>query len=185
MQQLAGTPPQFSLAKSHPGFGPTGPFAVTPDELDDRDDLAFASFLDGEPLQHGRTSQMIFPVAELVARISAVCPLLPGDLIFTGTPEGVGNRRTPPRFLQAGETLVSRLDGVGEIAPDLRPRPSRRVSQPVKVSDEGWAWSSGSQMSLLAERQPHPQGPARGQRSSTPSRAGWSGAPRSSSCSTS
>ena len=116
VQQLAGTPPQFSLAKSHPGFGPTGPFAVTPDELDDRDDLAFESFLDGEPLQHGRTSQMIFPVAELVARISEVCPLLPGDLIFTGTPEGVGNRRTPPRFLRAGETLVSRLAGVGEIA---------------------------------------------------------------------
>jgi 2-keto-4-pentenoate hydratase/2-oxohepta-3-ene-1,7-dioic acid hydratase in catechol pathway len=115
VQQLAGTPPQFSLAKSHPGFGPTGPFAVTPDELDDRDDLAFESFLDGERLQHGRTSQMIFSVADLVARISAVCPLLPGDLIFTGTPEGVGNRRNPPRFLQAGETLVSRLDGVGEI----------------------------------------------------------------------
>ncbi len=66
-------------------------------------------------IQHGRTSQLIFPVDELVARLSAVCPLLPGDLIFTGTPEGVGNRRTPPRFLQAGETLVSRLDGVGEI----------------------------------------------------------------------
>jgi 2-keto-4-pentenoate hydratase/2-oxohepta-3-ene-1,7-dioic acid hydratase in catechol pathway len=124
--QLQGTPPQFSLAKSHPGFGPTGPVLVTPDELADRDDLSFASFLDGEPLQHGRTSQLVFPIDDLVARISAICPLLPGDLIFTGTPEGVGNRRTPPRFLQPGETLVSRLDGVGE----LRQSFVRRVANP-------------------------------------------------------
>jgi 2-keto-4-pentenoate hydratase/2-oxohepta-3-ene-1,7-dioic acid hydratase in catechol pathway len=113
--QLTGTPPQFSLGKSHPGFGPTGPVVVTPDELADRDDLAFASTIDDEVIQHGRTSQLIFPVDDLIARLSAVCPLLPGDLIFTGTPEGVGNRRTPQRFLQPGETLVSRLDGVGEI----------------------------------------------------------------------
>jgi 2-keto-4-pentenoate hydratase/2-oxohepta-3-ene-1,7-dioic acid hydratase in catechol pathway len=113
--QLTGKPPQFSLAKSHPGFGPIGPVAVTPDALDDRDDLAFESVIGDEVIQHGRTSQMIFPIDDLVARLSAVCPLLPGDLIFTGTPEGVGNRRTPQRFLQAGETLVSRLAGVGEI----------------------------------------------------------------------
>lgn len=92
---------------------------MTGDELADRDDLSFASFLDGEPLQHGRTSQLVFPIDDLVARISAICPLLPGDLIFTGTPEGVGNRRTPPRFLQPGETLVSRLDGVGELRQDF------------------------------------------------------------------
>lgn len=113
--QLTGTPPQFSLAKSHPGFGPIGPVAVTPDELPDRDDVAFSSRIGDEVLQHGRTSQMIFPIDDLVARLSAVCPLLPGDLLFTGTPEGVGNRRTPQRFLQPGETLVSTLDGVGEI----------------------------------------------------------------------
>ena len=113
--QLAGDPPQFSLAKSHPGFGPTGPVAVTPDELADRDDLAFDSTLDGEPLQQGRTSQMIFPVDDLVARLSAVLPLLPGDLVFTGTPAGVGNRATPPRFLRPGQTLVSTLAGVGQI----------------------------------------------------------------------
>ncbi len=113
--QLTGAPPQFSLAKSHPGFGPIGPVLVTPEEFADRDDVGFASSIDGEVIQHGRTSQMIFPIDDLVARLSAVCPLLPGDLIFTGTPEGVGNRRTPQRFLQPGETLVSRLDGVGEI----------------------------------------------------------------------
>jgi 2-keto-4-pentenoate hydratase/2-oxohepta-3-ene-1,7-dioic acid hydratase in catechol pathway len=113
--QLTGTPAQFSLGKSFPGFGPTGSVAVTPDEFPDRDDIGFASWLDGEPLQQGRTSEMIFGVDELVAWLSATCPLLPGDLVFTGTPAGVGNRRQPPRYLQPGQILVSRVDGVGEI----------------------------------------------------------------------
>jgi 2-keto-4-pentenoate hydratase/2-oxohepta-3-ene-1,7-dioic acid hydratase in catechol pathway len=113
--QSRGAPAQFSLGKSFPGFGPIGPVAVTPDELPDRDDLAFECRLDGELVQHGRTGQMIFPIDDLVARISAICPLLPGDLIFTGTPAGVGNRRTPPRYLLPGETLVSTVDGIGEI----------------------------------------------------------------------
>ncbi|GAA2683660.1 fumarylacetoacetate hydrolase family protein [Actinoplanes palleronii] len=113
--QLQGRPAQFSLGKSFPGFGPTGPVAVTTDEFADRDDLAFECWLGDERVQHGRTSEMIFAVDDLVARISAVCPLLPGDLIFTGTPAGVGNRREPPRYLQPGEVLVSRVDGIGEI----------------------------------------------------------------------
>ncbi len=113
--QMAGTPAQFSLGKSHAGFGPIGPVLVTPDEFDDRDDVGFSSSLDGEVLQHGRTSEMIFDVPDLVSRLSAVCELLPGDLIFTGTPAGVGNRRTPPRYLQPGETLVSRVEHIGEI----------------------------------------------------------------------
>jgi 2-keto-4-pentenoate hydratase/2-oxohepta-3-ene-1,7-dioic acid hydratase in catechol pathway len=113
--QLAGRPAQFSLGKSHAGFGPTGPWIVTPDELDDPDDIAFASYLDGEPLQSGRTSSMLFSIPRLVAHLSAVVELLPGDLIFTGTPEGVGNRMEPQRFLRPGETLVSRFDGIGEI----------------------------------------------------------------------
>ena len=115
VQQLRGTPPQFSLAKSHPGFGPIGPVVVTPDELPDRDDVGFESRIGDEVIQHGRTSELIFPIDDLVARLSAVCRLLPGDLIFTGTPAGVGNRRTPQRFLQPGETLVSTVDGIGEI----------------------------------------------------------------------
>jgi len=121
LRQVAGTPPQFSLAKSHRGFSPIGPVVVTADELADPGDLAFSSSLqspsggDVEALQHGRTSAMVFGIDDLVARLSEVCPLLPGDLVFTGTPEGVGNRRTPPRFLLPGDTLVSRLDGVGEL----------------------------------------------------------------------
>jgi 2-keto-4-pentenoate hydratase/2-oxohepta-3-ene-1,7-dioic acid hydratase in catechol pathway len=113
--QLAGRPAQFSLGKSFAGFAPIGPWIVTPDELADPDDIAFSSHLDGEPLQSGRTSEMIFSIPRLVAHISSVCELLPGDLIFTGTPKGIGNRLDPPRFLQPGQTLVSRAEGVGEI----------------------------------------------------------------------
>jgi 2,4-didehydro-3-deoxy-L-rhamnonate hydrolase len=113
--QLAGPVPQFSLGKSFPGFGPTGPWLVTPDELPDRDDLRLRCSVEGRVLQDGRTRDMIFSVPELVARISAVCPLRPGDLIFTGTPSGVGMGRQPPEFLRPGTTLVSAIEGVGEL----------------------------------------------------------------------
>jgi len=113
--QLAGPAPQFSLGKSFPGFGPTGPAVVSIDELTDPDDLGIGCLLDDEVLQKGRTCDLIFTVPELVARISAICPLLPGDLIFTGTPAGVGGARTPPRFLPRGKTLISRIDGLGEL----------------------------------------------------------------------
>jgi len=113
--QMQGSPPQFSLGKSFPGFGPTGPWLVTPDALPDRDDLAIACSVNGERMQADRTSSMIFSVPETVARLSAICPLLPGDLIFTGTPAGVGNRMDPPRYLQPGDELVSTIEGIGSI----------------------------------------------------------------------
>jgi 2-keto-4-pentenoate hydratase/2-oxohepta-3-ene-1,7-dioic acid hydratase in catechol pathway len=113
--QLAGPVPQFSLGKSFPGFGPTGPWLVTPDELPDRDDLRLRCSVGDRVLQDGRTRDMVFSVPELVARISAVCPLAPGDLIFTGTPPGVGMGRKPPEFLRPGTTLVSTIDGLGEL----------------------------------------------------------------------
>jgi 2-keto-4-pentenoate hydratase/2-oxohepta-3-ene-1,7-dioic acid hydratase in catechol pathway len=113
--QLQGKPAQFSLGKSFPGFGPTGPVLVTPDELDDPDDLEIVGLLNGEVVQQDRTKSMIFPVPELIARLSAVLPLFPGDLVFTGTPAGVGNRMNPPRYLTDGDELVSRIEGIGEI----------------------------------------------------------------------
>ncbi|MFF7946155.1 fumarylacetoacetate hydrolase family protein [Streptomyces griseorubiginosus] len=113
--QLRGKPAQFSLGKSFPGFGPTGPVLVTPDEFDDPDDLEITGLLNGEAVQHDRTKSMIFPVPELVARLSSVVPLFPGDLVFTGTPAGVGNRMNPPRYLTADDELVSRIEGIGEI----------------------------------------------------------------------
>ena len=106
---------QFSLGKSFPGFGPTGPWLVTPDELEDPDDLALGCAVDGETVQSSRTSDLIFPVPQLITELSAVLELLPGDLIFTGTPAGVGLGRTPPRFLQVGQTLESWIEGIGTI----------------------------------------------------------------------
>ncbi|WP_345801349.1 fumarylacetoacetate hydrolase family protein [Microbacterium sp. AZCO] len=113
--QLEGTRPQFSLAKSHPGFSPTGPWLVTPDEFADPADLAISCALDGETLQDSRTSRMIYDIPELIFRLSAVVTLLPGDLIFTGTPSGIGNARTPKRFIHAGEVLTSEIEGIGSL----------------------------------------------------------------------
>lgn len=113
--QLAGPRPQFSLGKSFPGFGPTGPVLVTVDELANPDDLELSCSLNDTVVQRSRTAEMIFPVPELVARISAICPLLPGDLIFTGTPAGVGHGLTPRRYLRPGDVLVSRVEGIGEL----------------------------------------------------------------------
>jgi 2,4-didehydro-3-deoxy-L-rhamnonate hydrolase len=108
-------PAQWSLAKSFSGFGPTGPFLVTVDEVPDRDDLELGCSVNGEEVQKARTSDLIFPVPELVSRLSHIVTLWPGDLIFTGTPAGVGYARTPPRFLHPGDVVTSYVEGVGEL----------------------------------------------------------------------
>jgi 2,4-didehydro-3-deoxy-L-rhamnonate hydrolase len=112
--RMAGSPPQF-LAKSHRGFSPVGPWLTTLDELADPRDLAVCASIDGETVQSARTSDMIFDVATLVSHISAVCELFPGDLIFTGTPAGVGYSRTPARYLASGHQLCSYIEGLGEL----------------------------------------------------------------------
>ena len=113
--QLAGPVPQFSLGKSYPGFAPLGPALTTVDELDHPDDLAIGCRLGDEVLQDGRTSDLMFDVRELVSKLSYICPLLPGDIIFTGTPSGVGNAREPKRFLPPGGVLTSSIEGLGEL----------------------------------------------------------------------
>lgn len=113
--QMAVPPAQFSFGKSYPGFAPTGPWLVTPDELPSRDDLSLGCKVDGETVQDGRTRDLIFPVAQLVAELSKVITLYPGDLIFTGTPDGVGMGRNPQRFLEVGQTLTTWIEGIGEM----------------------------------------------------------------------
>jgi 2,4-diketo-3-deoxy-L-fuconate hydrolase len=108
-------PAQWSLAKSFSGFGPTGPLLVTADDVPDRDDLELGCSVNGEEVQKARTSDLIFPVPELVSRLSHIVTLWPGDLIFTGTPSGVGYARTPPRFLHPGDVLTSYIEGIGEL----------------------------------------------------------------------
>jgi 2-keto-4-pentenoate hydratase/2-oxohepta-3-ene-1,7-dioic acid hydratase in catechol pathway len=106
---------QFSLGKSRRGYGPMGPWLVTPDEVPSRDDLALGCSVDGEIVQDARTSDLIFSVPQLVAELSAVLPLLAGDVIFTGTPAGVGMARQPARALQPGQVLESWIEGIGTI----------------------------------------------------------------------
>jgi 2-keto-4-pentenoate hydratase/2-oxohepta-3-ene-1,7-dioic acid hydratase in catechol pathway len=113
LQFAAGS--QFSLGKSRRGYGPIGPWVATPDDLDNPNDLALGCSVDGEKLQDARTSDLIFSVPRLVSELSAVLPLLTGDVIFTGTPGGVGVARKPPRFLQAGNTLETWIEGIGTI----------------------------------------------------------------------
>ncbi|MEV0717575.1 fumarylacetoacetate hydrolase family protein [Asanoa sp. NPDC050611] len=113
--QTLGQTPQFSLGKSFPGFGPTGPWLVTLDEFDDVDDLLLECTVNGALMQSGRTRDMIVSVPGILSRLSAVCPLLPGDLVFTGTPEGVGSGRTPPIFLRPGDEVVSTVERIGAI----------------------------------------------------------------------
>ena len=108
--------PQFSLGKSFPNFGPFGPYVVTPDEFADRDAILFRASLErpGEEtitLQEGNTDQLFFPIDETIHRLSQIVTLLPGDLIFTGTPAGVGLSRGI--LMRPGYRLTSTLDGVG------------------------------------------------------------------------
>lgn len=111
---------QFSLGKSYAGFGPCGPWLVTPDELADPDDLGLGCSVDGEVVQDSRTSDMAFGIGQLVEELSAVVTLLPGDVIFTGTPEGVGAARQPPRFLRPGQVLESWIEGIGTMRHQVR-----------------------------------------------------------------
>jgi 2,4-diketo-3-deoxy-L-fuconate hydrolase len=113
--QGAGPSPQFSMAKSLPGFGPTGPWLVTPDEFDDPDDLELGCSVNGTQMQRGRTRDLVFSVPAMLAALSRRLPLLPGDVLFTGTPSGVGMGRTPQVWLAPGDELVSYIAGIGEL----------------------------------------------------------------------
>ncbi len=113
--QRLGPMPQFSMAKSLPGFGPVGPLVVTPDEFANPDDLELGCAVNGVTMQSSRTSDFIFSVGALVEYISHLVPMYPGDLIFTGTPEGVGATRKPPVFLKPGDVLTTWVEGIGTL----------------------------------------------------------------------
>jgi 2-keto-4-pentenoate hydratase/2-oxohepta-3-ene-1,7-dioic acid hydratase in catechol pathway len=115
------------MGKSLPGFSPMGPFLVTADSLPDRDALAISCSVDGETVQQGSTGDLVFSVPALVAELSAMVPLLPGDVVFTGTPAGVGLACRPPRFLHPGNQLVSRIEGIGEMRHTFRSAPGART----------------------------------------------------------
>ena len=122
--QSWGRPAQFNLGKSFAQYGPIGPVVVTLDEVraaHNPDALAIRCAIvegDGEQtriLQNGTTADMIFAVPQLIARLSAIVELRPGDLVFTGTPAGVGLGRKPPEFLKPGQRLTTEIEGLGII----------------------------------------------------------------------
>ncbi len=113
LQFAAGS--QFSLGKSRRGYGPIGPSLVTPDEFDDPDDLTLGCSVNGVTKQESSTSDLIFSIPRLVAELSAILPLWPGDVIFTGTPAGIGATRQPAEFLAVGDVLETWVDGIGTI----------------------------------------------------------------------
>jgi len=106
---------QWSLAKSFPTYCPMGPAIVTADEIPDPHQLAISLSINGETLQDSNTRELIFKIPELIEYISSITPLLPGDIVSTGTPSGVGMGRTPQRWLKPGETVTVTIEGLGSL----------------------------------------------------------------------
>ncbi len=111
--QFSSKPPQFTLGKSFDTFGPTGPMVVSLDLIADRDAIPLACWVNGEERQSSNTNDLIFSVPALVAYLSRITRLEPGDLIFTGTPSGVG--AATRTYLAEGDVVTTRLDGLGEM----------------------------------------------------------------------
>ena len=113
--QMKGSPAQFSLGKSYRNFAPVGPWLTTADEIANPNDLRIASRVNDTTYQDSNTSDMVFTVPELVSYLSSVCELRPGDLMFTGSPHGVGQGHTPPVYLRPGDSIVTTIEGLGSI----------------------------------------------------------------------
>lgn len=111
MMQFAAKPPHFDLAKSYDTYGPIGPAIVSVDQFANPDDIGLTCDVNGERKQDARTSDLVFNVPQLIAYLSAICTLEPGDLIFTGTPAGVG--ATTATFLKPGDTITTTIEGIG------------------------------------------------------------------------
>jgi len=105
---------QWTKGKSHDTFGPLGPWLVSADEVKDPHNLAMWLDVNGQRRQTGSTATMIFNVPQLVAYVSGLMTLNPGDIITTGTPPGVGMGMKPPVYLNAGDTMALGVEGLGE-----------------------------------------------------------------------
>ena len=121
MNDVSGREAQFSdsqwfRGKSFDGFAPVGPFIVTPDEIGDVNNLRLIAKVDGEIMQDGNTRDMIFDVSTIIKDISEDITLIPGDIISTGTPAGVGIFRDPPVVLKPGNVVECYIENIGTIA---------------------------------------------------------------------
>lgn len=113
-RDIQHTESQWFRAKSYDGFCPIGPYLLTADEIDDPQDLSLSTIINGELRQSGNTSDMLFSVAELISFTSHAMTLLPGDIIATGTPSGIGAGMNPPVYLQPGDVMELNVTGVGK-----------------------------------------------------------------------
>ena len=107
---------QWTAGKNFAGTGPFGPWMVTADEIPPGTKLTLSCRLNGQQMQHADTDMMIFKFPKLIEYISAFTPLAPGDVIVTGTPGGVGSRRTPPVWMKPGDTVEIEIDKVGVLS---------------------------------------------------------------------
>jgi 2-keto-4-pentenoate hydratase/2-oxohepta-3-ene-1,7-dioic acid hydratase in catechol pathway len=114
-RDFQGHTSQWTMGKSPDTFAPIGAVLVTADEVPDPQKLTLRTTVSGEVLQEASTADMIFGVQQLIAYLSSTMTLLPGDIIATGTPSGVGVARTPQRFLRAGDTVTVTIDGLTEL----------------------------------------------------------------------
>src|SRR5436309_10598924 len=108
---------KFSVTsgKNFPATGPLGPWIVTTDEIPDPSKLTLTTRLNGKEMQHSGTDMLIYSIPQIIAFVSDFTPLSPGDVIATGTPEGVGHRRTPPVYMQAGDVLEVEITDIGTL----------------------------------------------------------------------
>ena len=113
--QYANTPPQFSLGKSRAGFTAFGPYITDSSQLKNRANLAMTCRVSGEIMQNTQTDDMIFEIPDIISYLSGICELYPGDVIYTGTPSGVGAGRTPQRFLRAGDIVETEIQDLGSL----------------------------------------------------------------------
>jgi 2,4-diketo-3-deoxy-L-fuconate hydrolase len=113
--QRRGPTPQYSLAKSYRNFTPVGPWLTTSDEVGNPNELAISCSVNDVQYQNSTTSDMIFRVAEIVSYLSTIVEVRPGDLVFTGSPHGVGQGQTPPLFLKPGDRVVTTIERLGQI----------------------------------------------------------------------
>ena len=109
---------QWLLGKTFDTFGPVGPCVVTTSEVSDPSNLRVQMHLNGEVVQDSTTAQLIFSIPELIEHLSKIVTLKPGDLIFTGTPPGVGDAKTPPVYLKPGDVCTVEIEGVGSLTND-------------------------------------------------------------------
>jgi len=110
---------QWVKGKSADSFAPVGPFMVTRDEVPDPQDLSLKLTVNDQIMQDGTTGTMIFPVDQIIAHLSRFLTLLPGDLILTGTPPGVGGGQKPPRFLKPGDVVTAEIAGLGQMRQEV------------------------------------------------------------------